>query len=311
LIRLLIITIPPTEPLIVNIPSPDNPFGGGAPAGTAWNPASPAGEFKIFGVKADCVTPTSAPAVFLFATEDGTIVGWNPGVFPNGCTAGPTSSLYAIIAVDNSARGNGNKGKGKGNGQGAVYKGLAIATDASGATNFRRGQVEIYDGTFALLDTFTDKKAPPRYAPFNISEINGKLFVTFAVQNQERHDDVAGAGNGIVDTFDLTGENLQRFAEGGALNSPWGLAFAPTTFGDRGGTLWIGNFGDGKINAFDLTTGTSKPVNNNATGKPIVIDGLWALKFGNDGRGGSSNTLYFSAGPNGETDGLFGGLNPK
>jgi uncharacterized protein (TIGR03118 family) len=207
-------------------------------------------------------------------------------------------------------------GKGKGFGVGAVYKGLAIATDTHGATflyvtNFKRGQVEIYDGTFGLVDTFTDPDLPKGYAPFNVGVINGKLFVTFAVQNHERHDDVAGPGNGIVDTFDLSGNNLQRFAEGGALNSPWGLALAPATFGDRGGKLWIGNFGDGKINAFDLGGGASLAVNQPTTPpKPIVIDGLWALKFGNDGNGGSTHTLYFTAGPNHEADGLFGALSP-
>jgi uncharacterized protein (TIGR03118 family) len=142
----------------------------------------------------------------------------------------------------------------------------------------------------------------------------GKLFVTFAVQNQERHDDVAGPGNGIVDTFDVFGNNLQRFATGDALNSPWGLALAPTSFGDQGGKLWIGNFGDGKINAFDLGTGASLAVNQSCvapcTPQPIVIDGLWALKFGNDGNGGSSQTLYLTAGPNHEADGLFGALSP-
>jgi uncharacterized protein (TIGR03118 family) len=273
----------------------------------------------------------------LFATEDGTIVGWSSTLFPatpaglaacqaaaTAVTGNPTPNLTpnntGIIAVDNSARGQGGgqgvgTGKGKGNGLGAVYKGLAIATDASGATflyatNFRAGRVEKYDGGFNLVDTFTDRTAPPRYAPFNVSVINGTLFVTFAVQDEFRHDDVAGQGNGIVDTFDLSGNNLKRFATGGALNSPWGLAVAPASFGDRGGKLWIGNFGDGNINAFPLAGGSSLPVNQSTTGQPIVIDGLWALKFGNDGNGGSSQTLYFTAGPNHEADGLFGALSP-
>jgi uncharacterized protein (TIGR03118 family) len=143
------------------------------------------------------------------------------------------------------------------------------------------------------------------------------------VQNQERHDDVAGPGNGIVDTFDLSGNNLKPFATGGALNSPWGLALAPSGFGELSGKLLIGNFGDGKINAFDPVTGgasvaLNKPCVAPCTPQPVVIDGLWALKFGN-GRpppaptttmGGSTQTLYFTAGPNHEADGLFGALSP-
>ena len=154
---------------------------------------------------------------------------------------------------------------------------------------------------------------PNGYAPFNVSVINGKLFVTFAVQNQERHDDVAGPGNGIVDTFDLSGNNLHRFATGGALNSPWGMTLTPSTgFGDvAAGKLLIGNFGDGKINAFDPANGNSLGTLTKSTGGAIVIDGLWGLKFGNDGSGGSSQTLFFAAGPNHEADGLFGALNPN
>ena len=125
-----------------------------------------------------------------------------------------------------------------------------------------------------------------------------------------KRDDVAGQGHGVVDTFDLSGNMLRRFAEGGALNSPWPVALAPDGFGELSGKLLIGNFGDGKINAFDPETGgTSVPLNNSA-GQPMVIDGLWALKFGNGGSGGSTTTLYFAAGPNEESDGLFGALSP-
>ena len=219
-----------------------------------------------------------------------------------------------IIAVDNSQATHRKHGS-----EGAVYKGLALVTTADGATllyaaNFRAGSVEVYDGDFNLVDTGTDKKAAKDgYAPFNIvpiKQIGGEVdvFITFAVQDADKHDDVKGAGHGIVDRFDLNGkQKLERFAEGGVLNSPWGVALAPAGFGDRGGKLWIGNFGDGKINAFELDGSASKPVND-ATGKPIVIDGLWALLFGNDGNGGSSQTLYFNAGPNDKKDGLFGAL---
>ena len=314
------------NPLEVNVPLPGS-LGGGAPTGNVFNttvnlPMSQQ-EFMISGFSqtTGCKTNTTkATARFLFATEDGTIVGWAPTLYPTHdlCTAGGTST-NGIIAVDNSARGQGvgtGKGKGKGNGLSAVYKGLAIATTNGAtflyATNFRAGRVEKYDGTFALVDTFTDKTVPPRYAPFNVSLINGKLFVTFAVQNAERHDDVAGQGNGIVDIFDLSGNMLQRFAEHGALNSPWGMALAPSGFGDRGGKLLIGNFGDGRINAFDpAPPHKSSPVLIQLAGQPSsAIDGLWGLIFGNNGNGGSSNTLFFTAGPNGEADGLFGALSP-
>src|SRR5262249_10350573 len=146
------------------------------------------------------------------------------------------------------------------NPSGAVYKGLAIATDGQTrlyATNFRSGKVEIYNEGFMALGSppaFVDPKLPDSYAPFNIVPINGELFVTFAVQNAEKHDDVAGQGHGIVDVFDLDGTFRQRFAQHDQLNSPWGVALAPTGFGELGGALWIGNFGNGRINAFDPDT---------------------------------------------------------
>jgi len=206
---------------------------------------------------------------------------------------------------------------------GAHYKGLAIATDGTGATflyvtNFRAGRVEKYDGGFNLVDTFTDPKLPRHYAPFNVVPINlngsmmPKLFVTFAVQNAAKHDDVAGQGHGIVDTFDLTGNMLQRLAQHGQLDSPWGVALTPANFGELSGTLWIGNFGNGQINAYHPDSGKFISKVRDPKGKSIVIDGLWAITFGSGhGNGGSSNTLYFTAGPNRETDGLFGSLNPN
>jgi uncharacterized protein (TIGR03118 family) len=236
--------------------------------------------------------------------------------------AGGTST-HGIIAVDNSPASGHPLAR-------ASYKGLAIATDRTGATflyaaDFRIGQVEIYDGTFKLLRTFTDLHLPANYAPFNVVPIKIKnededtledrLVVAFAVKDaagclqppSRPCDDVAGQGHGIVDTFDLSGNMLQRVAQGGALNSPWGVALAPQGFGELSGKLLIGNFGDGKINAFDPETGgTSVPLNTSA-GQPMVLDGLWALKFGNRGEG---RTLYFVAGPNGEADGLFGTITP-
>jgi uncharacterized protein (TIGR03118 family) len=299
--------------LVVSIPPPgDTSATSGSPTGAVFNNTSTLPkaqqEFFISGVEKDCKTPISRPAIFLFATEDGTIVGWNPNVFATGCTSNPmvTTSPFGIIALNHSAKG-----------KGAVYKGLAIATDGNGATflyaaNFRDGRVEKYNGTFGLVDMFTDKTVPDGYAPFNVVLINGELFVTFAVQLQpEKHDDQAGPGNGIVDTFNLSGKMLQRFAEHGALNSPWGVALTPPNFGELGGKLWIGNFGDGHINAYDPGSGKFIGKVRDPDGAPIVIDGLWTIRFGNDGNGGSSKTLYFTAGPNGETDGLFGSLAPS
>jgi uncharacterized protein (TIGR03118 family) len=308
------------NPRVVSIPTPVDLLGSsGAPTGTVFNTTSVLDpkkqEFMISGFDAKN-NPTSAPARFIFATEDGTIVGWNPGVNPKGFNPANAGN-YGIIAVDNS--GN-NFTAPPSSATGAVYKGLAIATDAKGvtrlyATNFRSGMVEMYDGNFHALTSppaFVDPKLPDSYAPFNIVPINGQLFVTFAVQNAEKHDDVAGESHGIVDTFDLDGTLRQRFAQHDQLNSPWGVALAPTGFGELGGALWIGNFGNGHINAFDPDSGKFLSKVRDPKGQTILIDGLWTIRFGsNNDSGGAANTLYFTAGPNGETDGLFGSLNPN
>jgi len=299
------------QSLVVAIPAPGDPLGAtGAPTGLVFNVAQAQKAFEISGVTAAGAAIT-APAVFLFAAEDGTILGWNPNVNPPGVDPA-TAGKHAIIARDNSASS-------------AVYKGLAIATDTGSgdvflyATNFRAGTVEVYDSSFqpagSLPSTaFTDPRLPRGYAPFNIVPITinnvTELFVTFAVQNAEKKDDVAGQGHGIVDTFDLSGHLLARFAQHGQLNSPWGVALAPASFGEFGGDLLIGNFGNGHINAFNPTTGEFLDKVRNPHGKAIVIDGLWTVKFGNGGNGGDRDTLYFTAGPNDESDGLFGSLTP-
>jgi len=300
------------QSLVVSIPAPgtQNAGNGGTPTGAVFNIDSGAsGGFKIAGVDKNGVA-TSASAVFLFATEDGTIVGWNPGVgsSPSSFNANGMST-QGIIAVDNSHVTFPQR-------PGAVYKGLAIATDPNGmtrlyATNFRDGTVEVYDRNFAGVTFFTDPNLPPSYAPFNIALIGSELFVTFAVQDAAKHDDVAGQGHGIVDRFDLEGKFPRRFADHGQLNSPWGMAVAPANFGDLGGSLWIGNFGDGNINAFDPGSGKSRGQVRDTNGKAIVIDGLWSLQVGNGtNNGGRTDTIYFTAGPNEETDGLFGSLSP-
>ena len=212
----------------------------------------------------------------------------------------------ATPQVDNSAAG-------------AVYKGLALANTAVGpllyAANFNAGRIDVFNGTFApttVPGAFTDSSLPSGYAPFNIQTLGGNLFVTYAQQDLVKHDDVAGAGHGFVDVFDPNGTLLRRLVAQGPLNSPWGLSIAPGHFGPFSDALLVGNFGDGRINAFDPTTGQFLGSLLDQNGKPIVIEGLWGLQVGNGVAGGDLNTVYFTAGiPGGgniEDHGLFGGL---
>lgn len=270
--------------LRVTIPAPHSPTGG-TPTGTVFN--STPSDFTISsGGK-------SGKALFLFATEDGTILGWNPGVGGNSAT----------IAVDNSAVPNAHHG--------AVYKGLALGTAGTNnylyATNFRSGKVDVFDKNFhrVLAGTFNDRRIPAGYAPFGVQNIGGQIFVTYAKQNEQRHDDVSGRGNGFVDIFRTDGAFVRRFASRGTLNSPWGLAMSPSTFGNFHNDVLVGNFGDGKISAF-TPAGDLRGQLKSETRAPIKIDGLWGLRFGNGGSGGDPNTLFFAAGINGEADGLFG-----
>jgi uncharacterized protein (TIGR03118 family) len=294
--------------LVVSIPAPGDPLNpSGSPTGTVFNVAVAFNGFEIVGVDKNG-NPTSAPAAFLTVTEDGTIVGWNPNVNPAGFDPSKVGT-YGIVAVDNSENPRA--------GNGAVYKGLAIVRDATGntllyAANFRAGTVEVYDSSFNLVtpspNAFTDPKLPPHYAPFNIVAAGGVLYVTYAEQDTARRDDVPGNGHGFVDTFDLSGQLIARFAERGQLDSPWGLVQAPASFGTFSGDIFIGNFGDGHINAFDPTTGNFLGTVTDANGKAIQIDGLWTLMTGNGAGGGDLNTIYFSAGPNQGKDGLFGSI---
>ncbi|MGH9648386.1 MAG: TIGR03118 family protein, partial [Bryobacteraceae bacterium] len=150
---------------------------------------------------------------------------------------------------------------------------------------------------------------PAGFAPFNVMDLGGSIYVTYAVQDPDKHDDVAGAGNGIVDKYDLNGNLVGRLVTGGALDSPWGLALAPVGLSGLGGDLLVGNFGDGSINAYDPNTGALVETLTDANGNPLAIDGLWGLAFGNGGNAGPTSTLYFTAGPGGESHGLFGELN--
>jgi uncharacterized protein (TIGR03118 family) len=266
--------------LTVTIPPPAGSSDTAAPTGIVFN-GTP--DFVVSS------GGRSGPALFIFATEDGTISGWNPNV--NGTAA--------ILAVDNS-------------GSESVYKGLALASSRFGnllfATDFHNNAVNVFDRQFHLVNSFTDSSLPPGFAPFGITNIQGDLFVSFALQEPpDNEDDEPGPGNGFVDEFSPTGQLVRRFASQGTLNSPWGMAYAQN-FGSFSNALLIGNFGDGTINAFDFTTGDFLGQLINPQGRPIMIDGLWALTFGNGGQGGHSSVLYFTAGLNDEENGLFGDL---
>lgn len=227
---------------------------------------------------------------FLFASENGTIAGWRGALLGNA---------ELLTTVTN-----------------AVYKGLAISDgkDALYAANFRTGAIDVFGGAnTTLTGSFTDPNAPAGYAPFNIQNINGKFYVTFALQDGPKHDDVSGVGHGFVDTFDPTTHAFTRLITGSAaggtvdaLNSPWGLALAPQTFGGFGGDLLVGNFGDGRINAFNPTTGALQGTLSDANGNALVNPGLWGLSFGNQNATFDPNALYFTAGGADEDRGVFG-----
>ncbi len=265
-------------PLVVTIPPPAGATGHSAPTGIVFNGG---GNFTV------TEDGKSGSSLFIFDTEDGTISGWNPGV----------DLQNAVRAVDNSASG-------------AVYKGLAIGSTQQGtfiyAANFNSGWVEMYDSNFKWVKNFTDWEVPQGYAPFGIQTLNGMLYVTFAMQNAAKHDDVAGPGHGFVTLFDLSGNKVKRLISRGALNSPWGLALAPSNFGKFSGSLLVGNFGDGTVNAFNSANGALRGHMLWPTGNTLTIPGLWGLAFGTGGPSGPTNSLLFTAGPDHESHGLFG-----
>ena len=267
-------------PLVVTIPPPMGAAGPSAPTGTVFNGT---GDFVV------SENGKMGPAFFIFDTEDGTISGWNPTVDRNN----------AVLVVDNSQSG-------------AVYKGLAIAQTDDGsrlyATNFRSGRVEMYDSKFNWVGSFTDYNLPPGYAPFGIQTVGEKLFITFALQDAAKHDDVAGRGHGFVDIFDLEGHFERRFASRHKLNSPWGVAVAPPTFGRFANKILIGNFGDGRISAF-RRNGEFVGQLHDEKGVILSINGLWSIT-GGGGLGSTSDDFFFTAGLNDEADGLFGKLTP-
>lgn len=269
---------------IVNIPGPGG-VGQGAPTGIVYYGGS---GFQVME------GGNSGASKFIFATEDGTILGWNPDVDPTN----------AIIMVDNS-------------GSNAVYKGLAIFGDRIYVTNFRSGLVETYDRNWKFNGFFPkDVTLPPGYAPFGIQALIGDIFVTYALQDDKKHDDVAGPGHGFVNYYGPGGNFLGRVAAGRELNSPWGLAFTPADYGSFSASLLVGNFGDGHISAYSAPLMFIGQLMDTG-GQPIQIPGLWALQFrkqftgyfGHPGyynSGIPDNTLYFAAGINHEQDGIFG-----
>ncbi|WP_213307199.1 TIGR03118 family protein [Paraburkholderia sacchari] len=229
------------------------------------------------------------PAVFIFVGEGGTMTAWSP-------TVNPTS---AVTVFDS--------------GGSAVYKGLAMASNNGAnflyATDFHNNKIDVFDRTFTkvtLAGTFQDPTLPAGFAPFGIQLIDSKLFVSYAKQDAAAHDDVAGAGMGLIDVFSPSGQFIQRFATGGVLNAPWGMALSPADFGRFSHAVLIGNFGDGMIHAFDPITGSMLGNLEQHPGTPIVESGLWGMAFGNGLDSQPSNTLFFAAGLNDEADGLYG-----
>ena len=264
-------------PLVVSIP-------GGAPTGQVFN-GTPGFEVRD--------GDASGPALFLFDSEAGLVTGWNPGVPP------PPPSTQAQVGARVRH---------------ALYKGLAIATTSAGTflygADVHRGRIDVFDQGFDrvhLPGRFQDRKLPRGYAPFNVQELGGRLYVAYAKQDADRADEVAGPGRGFVDVYSTSGHLLHRLIRRGQLNAPWGLVLAPAGFGRFSGDLLVGNFGDGRINAYDPKTRSFRGRLRHEDGRPIEIEGLWALRFGN-GVTGDPTTLLFTAGIDDEAHGLFGAI---
>jgi len=280
-------------PLIVAIPAAGGAKTGGPVTGVIFNTfASNATEFAVASGK---------PASFLFCSTDGIISGWNSSV----------DSTHALVLVDNSATG-------------AVYTGCVLGGVTGApllfAANFHSGTVDVFDGTLTpvhIAGAFANPAVPAGFAPYNVAVIGGNVYVTYAKQDAAQHDSVAGPGNGYVALFDQTGKLVVTLISNGALNSPWGMAVAPASFGPFGGALLVGNFADGKINAYNLTNGDWIATLNDLTGKQIAWPGLWSLSFGSGARSEDPGTLYITAGigggPNSDpvgTHGLLASIQP-
>ncbi len=278
------IPFPKNAPIIVTIPPApgQDPTVTGTPTGNVFNPT---GDFNV---------APGHPATFIFVTEDGTISGWNNNVDP----------LNAIQKVNNFPA--------------AVYKGAALNRlgdkNLLYVANFRGGTVDVFDGNFNPFPlgttAFRDTSLPAGFAPFNVQNIVGFLYVTFALQDAAKHDDVAGPGNGFVDIFTPAGKLVGRLQHGDWMNSPWGVVFAPHDFGKFSNHILVGMFGSGNLAAFDVKTGAFDALVKNQFGNPFTIKGLWGLGFGNGETAGPKDVLFFAAGINDEAHGLFGKIRP-
>ena len=271
------------QSLVVQIPSGNNVYDPpGNPTGIVFN-----------GSNTEFLLPVGAPkgpARFIFVTEDGILAAWAPAV----------DGTHALFVLQTP---------------GAVYKGLAIAGNGNGtflyAADLVGGKIDMFDDAFNPVDTtgrFVDPKLPKGFAPFNITAIQGDLYVTYALHKAGDTDETAGPGLGAVDVFDANGNLIRRVATRGTLNAPWGVAMAPATFGTFANRLLVGNFGDGTINAYDAHNGTFKGQLRDPSGKVLRIDGLWGLAFGNGVLGQLTSNLYFTAGPVDESRGLYGAI---
>lgn len=261
-------------PLEVSMP-------GGAPTGQVFNDTT---AFRVPG--------TTQPALFIFAGEHGDLSAWNQA----------TSPAASAVHVAHTP--------------GAVYKGVTLVHGPRGpyllATNFHANRIDVFDSHFHAVrarGAFRDRFLPRGYAPFNVAEIGQRVVVTYALRDAAGEDDVAGPGHGFVDVYSNTGVLLHRLASRGVLDSPWGMTIAPHGFGHLTGDLLVGNFGDGRIHAFDPRSGALRATLRDTSGRPLAIDGLWALVVGDPVAGGT-DALWFSAGPDDEQHGLLGLLHP-
>ena len=266
------------QSLVVTIPTASG-TGTGTPTGIVFNGS---GDFVVSKGGA------SGPARFIFVSEDGMISGWSPA-------ADPTNALRGTVKA------------------GAVYKGVALTGNGVEnrlyAANFATAKIDVFNAAFGEATApggFSDPNLPAGYAPFNITAIQGNLYVAYAKRESGGTEEVKGAGLGVVDVFDADGFLLKRLVTGGDLNAPWGMALAPAGFGAFSNRLLVGNFGDGKINAYDVADGRFLGHLHNARGHALVIDGLWGLAFGNGIDSQPTDTLFFAAGPNDEENGLYG-----
>lgn len=271
------------QSLVVQIPSPTAATGG-APTGIVFNAS---GGFTVSQGAA------TGPSRFIFATAQGVIAGWAPNV----------NLLNAIRRVDNSAAG-------------ASYTGLALSAGGSGqllyAADFRNARVDVFDASFNPVTlpagAFADARIPAGYAPFGIHAIGGNLYVTYGLQDASRTRVMRGPGLGFVNVFTPNGQLIRRVASRGSLNAPWGVTLAPAGFGTFSNALLIGNFGDGRINVYEPVFGFPLGSLRDRHFRPIVIDGLWGLAFGNGFANQPVNTLFFASGPNNGSNGLYGRL---